>query len=187
MASSTAALLPALRPLGELEQGAFDALVAHSAAIAAGTRTAAELHADPALRTVDVSGALHRALLSLFLEAARANTTTEMLVSELTSVLSEPRARAIASILAEGGPTLCGAVAAAGFGPAEIVDVHWQRRTVAGPADGGRALYAITLTTRRLGDATPSTIQFSASIEQLSALVAELKNALHQVERECAE
>ena len=186
MASSTAALLPALRPLGELEQGAFDALVAHSASIAAGTRTAAELHAEPALRGVDGSGTLHRALLSLFLEASRAGTGTEMLVSELASVLPEPRARSIAAILAEGGPTLCGAVAAAGFGPAEIVDVQWQRGTVAGPTEGGRALYAITLTTRRVGDASPSHLQFSATSEQLSALVAELRAALHQVERECA-
>ena len=181
MATGVSAMMPALAPLKGLDDGAFETLVSLSAAIAAGNRTADELQRAPAMQGVDPSRSLHRALLAFFLEAARAGAGTDALLPELVAILPEKRARAIAALLAEGNAALRGAVSASDFGPPEIVDVQWQRSTVVAPTDEGRALYVVTLTTRQPGAPSTSSLQFTANIEQLTALVTDLKGAIRQV------
>ena len=75
-------------------------------------------------------------------------------------------------------------------GPAELVDVRWQRATIAAagrelPRPGGTPLYTVTLTTRS-PDGSTRPLQFSASIEELSDLVRELKCCMRSIERECS-
>ena len=184
-ATAISPLLAALEPLKDLDDGAFETLVSLSAAIAAGHRTADELQRAPAMQGVDASRSLHRALLAFFLEAARGGVSTEAVLPDLAAILPEKRARAIAALLAEGNAMLRAAVSASDFGPPEIVDVQWQRSTVVAPTDEGRALYVITLSTRQPGQAETSRLQFSANVEQLTALVTDLKGAIRQVDREC--
>ena len=67
-----------------------------------------------------------------------------------------------------------------------MVDVAWQRSTVVASRQraDARSLYVVTLTTRQPGgELTP--LKFSATTEQLSSLVAELKQAVRQVEVLC--
>ena len=81
-----------------------------------------------------------------------------------------------------------GALESISLGPAELIDVHWHRATIAAagyeqPRKGGTPLYTVTLTTRS-PDGSTKPVQFSCSTEELTTLVQDLKNALLQVDRE---
>ena len=67
-------------------------------------------------------------------------------------------------------------------------DISWERSAVVASKyqpDASGSLYVITLTIRR-PDGTTAPLQFTATYEQLSDLVGELKSAVKQVERERA-
>ena len=122
--------------------------------------------------------------MSLFLEAARVGISTESLTSALGSVLPADRAQTIASLASDGQRPMRQALDALNLGPDELVDVQWQRASIAAagherPRPGGTPLYTITLTTRAPnGKITP--IQFTATCEDLTDLVRELKSAMRQ-------
>ena len=129
---------------------------------------------------------MHAALVKLFLEAARCGATPDALASELADVLSPAQARVVCELFKRRRDGLRAALEACSFGPPQLVDVQWHR-SVMGSAKqralGRSALYAVTLTTRQ-GEAL-DTVRFTATVEQLTCLVAELKSAVKQVDHEC--
>ena len=183
MTDVTTALLPALKPLAALADGAFSELVALSAGVAAGTKGPEDLAAAPALRGLAGLPPVHEALVAVFLDCARLGTAADDLAKALAPTLPAARAQAVAALLDEGRRALCASLEDCGFGPPEVVDVAWQRSTVVASRQkaDARSLYVVTLTTRQpSGELRP--LKFSATTEQLSALVAELKSAVRQVE-----
>ena len=177
-----AALLPPLRPLSGLSDG-FDELIAQCAGVAIGKRSAAEV-----VRGSRLPAETTEALVALFLEVARVGTPADELTTALSSVLPAERASAIATLAADGQPTLRTTLESLSLGPEQLVDVSWTRATVAAagleqPRPGGTPVYTVTLTLRR-PDGAARPLQFAASIEELHDLVATLKSAMRAVERE---
>ena len=186
MTDVTTALLPALKPLAALADGAFSELVALSAGVAAGTKGPEDLAAAPALRGLAGLPPVHEALVAVYLDCARLGTAGDDLAKALAPALPAGRAKAVAALLDEGRRALVAALEDGGFGPPEVVDVAWQRSSVVASRQraDARSLYVVTLTTRQPGgELTP--LKFSATTEQLSSLVAELKQAVRQVEVLC--
>lgn len=183
---AVAPLLPSLRPLAA--SSGFEEHVRLCAQVAVGRRPAAEAAAAAAATGAPAESL--DALVTLFLEVARNGVSTEELAGALAGVLPAERARAIASTASEAQPTMASALEALRLGPAELVDVRWHRATIAAagrelPRPGGTPFYTVTLTTRR-PDGSTSPLQFSASTEELTDLVRELKSAMRQIEREAA-
>ena len=87
MTDVTAALLPALKPLAALADAAFDALVALSAGVAAGTKGPADLAAAPALRGLAGLPPVHEALVAVYLDCARLGTAGDDLAKALAPAL----------------------------------------------------------------------------------------------------
>lgn len=178
-------LAPLLRPLATVDDDTFDELLMLSAGASAGKVSdlsrVSELVADGA------AWPLHEALVALFLEAAREARTDELRTT-LASVLPESRVSAIVDLAGQGQSAMRTALHACGVGFASLVDVHWERTAIAASADGarggGESLYIVTLTTRGR-DGALQTTPFTASIEELSALVATLKAAVKQVGSVC--
>lgn len=188
MATTLEQAVAPLKAVRSLEQPAFDALLAASASLAAGAKGPDVLRSSAALDGVEGLEAAHQALAALFLHCARANVGSEELLAALSGALQPPRAQAVAEMLTRGGSTMRSAIEACGFGPPHIVDVSWERSAVVASKyqpDASGSLYVITLTIRR-PDGTTAPLQFTATYEQLSDLVGELKSAVKQVERERA-
>jgi hypothetical protein len=135
----------------------------------------APAEAAHAAATAGTAAAVQDALVSLFLEAARTGVSAEELASSLGSVLPDARARAIAALAAEGQPSMRSAIEALSLGPDQLVDVSWQRASVAAsgrelPRAGGTPLFTVTLTVRG-SDGTMRPLQFTANSEELTDLV----------------
>lgn len=164
-------LLPSLKPFATSPQ--FEEHVKLCAQVAVGRRSDAD--ASAAAAASGTPAETMRALVALFLEAARSGVAADELQTALSAVLPEARARSIAVTAAEGQPSVRAALDALSSGPAELVDVKWHRATIAAsgrdlPRAGGTPLYTITLTTRE-SDGSTHPLQFSASIEELTDLV----------------
>ena len=186
MEATLPSLLPALKAFAKAD--AFDESVALCAQVAVGRKAPTET-AKAAAAAGTTSAALD-ALVSLFLEAARVSVSADDLASALSAVLPAERARTIATLAADGQKPMRQALEMLNLGPDELVDVQWQRASVAAaglerPRPGGTPLYTVTLTTRAT-DGTTTPIQFTATSEDLTDLVRELKSAMRQVERELA-
>ena len=179
-------LLPALKPFAAASS--FNEQAKICAQVACGIKTA-----DDAAAVAEAAGTPAEsldALIALFLEAARVGVSSEELSGALGGVLPADRAKAVAALATEGQPTMRSALETLTHGPAELVDVRWQRATIAAagrelPRPGGTPLYTVTLTTRS-PDGSTRPLQFSASIEELSDLVRELKCCMRSIERECS-
>lgn len=185
-ASALPALLPALRPLATAD--AFDEQVALCAQVAVGRKAPSD--ASKIAAASGTPSVAQDALVSLFLEAARVGVSADDLASALGSVLPEERARTIASLASDGQRPMRQTLDALNLGPDELVDVQWQRASIAAagherPRPGGTPLYTVTLTTRA-ANGTTTPIQFTATSEDLTDLVRELKCAMRQCERELA-
>ena len=184
--AALASLLPQLRPFATAD--GFDEQIALCAGVAIGRKAPAE--AERAAAAAGVAMEAQKALVSLFLEAARTGVASSDLAASLESVLPAQRANAVAALATEGLPTLRGTIESLSLGPEELVDVRWHRASVAAAAReqqrvGGVPLYTITLTVRAQ-DGTTRPLQFTAGAEELHELVATLKGAVQQVEREVA-
>ena len=170
---SLSALLPSLRHLSSGPAPKFEEHARLCAQVAIGRCSDADASAAAAASGTPVESL--RALVVLFLEAARAGMAAGEIQAALTAVLPEERARSIAAIATEGQPTVRAALEALSLGPAELVDVRWHRATIAAagrevPRAGGTPLYTITLTVRD-ADGSTRPLLFSANVEELTDLV----------------
>ena len=148
-------ILPRLKPLATAQ--AFEEQIALCAQVAAGRKAPTE--ASHAAAAAGTPSEVQDALVSLFLEAARTGVSAEELGSTLSAVLPDARARAIAALAAEGQPSMRSAIEALSMGPDQLVDVSWQRASVAAsgrelPRPGGTPLFTITLSVRGADGAT---------------------------------
>jgi hypothetical protein len=180
--SEIAHLTSELRPLGDVPAETYEPLVKLCAGVAAGRKEPADALRAAALAGVDDEVA--EVLIALFLEATRLGVTTEALESALASVLPAERARGLAGLASEAQSSIASTLEAVGSGPDELLDVSWTRASV-DMSSGQRIraygipLYTVTLTTRTpAGEMKP--IQFCATLEGLTDLVAQLKAAAHQ-------
>ena len=115
--------------------------------------------------------------------------SSEELSGALGGVLPADRAKAVAALATEGQLTMRRSRDTDACGQRSW-STCWQRATIAAagrelPRPGGTPLYTVTLTTRS-PDGSTRPLQFSASIEELSDLVRELKCCMRSIERECS-
>lgn len=166
-----APLLPPLRPLSACSS--FEEQVRVCAQVATGKRPDADTSAAASSSSTPVESL--RGLIVFFIEAARQSASAADLEAALASVLPADRAHTVATVAAEGQLTMRAALDALSLGPAELVDVHWQRATIVAaghelPRPGGTPLYTVTLTTRA-PDGSTKPLQFWADTEELTDLV----------------
>ena len=177
-------LLSALRPLAAIES--FEEHVKLCAGVARGSNSPGDVERAGAAIGLPLS--VQEALVSIFVEATRTGVTSDDLIAPLSSVLPPDRARIIASAAADGQRSMRAAMDSLSLRPDEVINVTWERATVAAaareqPLPGGTPAYTICLTLRA-PDGNTRPVTFSASVEELTDLVASLKGAVRQVERE---
>lgn len=182
-------LLSSLGALGKLNDDGFGQILGAAKALARGSSTTLAPVAQASIHDLDPGGEMQEALVALYLHTSTEGSGAEALASGLVGLMSDLRARAVAKALVHDHGSMRTALeAAGGMGIAQLIDVNWERSSVAAwkqqPRAGG-TLYVVNLTTRA-PDGTEAKVHFSADAEQLADLVAELKGAMRQVEVETA-
>lgn len=166
-----ATLLPALKPLSSVES--FEPVLTVCAQVAAGRKSSGE--ASSVAAVAGLPPATHASLIALLLEVARQGIGADELEQALAAVLPAERAKAVAALATKAQPALHAVLESISLGLDELVDVSWQRSTVAAagreqPRAGGDPIYTVTLTLRA-ADGSSRLLQFVASIEDLTELV----------------
>eukprot|EP00965_Chrysotila_dentata_P225825 6195021-Pleurochrysis_carterae.AAC.1 len=174
-----------LAALAAVDDAGFAALLARAANVMEGRGEIEDFSPMRAHSDDDLAEKAFLALLDILLEAVRLGTPFDEVSREYCDSLGPRRAAQVADAVRKKEEAVHFALEACTLNPAELVDVHWQRSTIVANSQNSQrgSLYSIVLTTRE--GANTRKLHFTANVEQLSGLVAELRRAAKQLDHEC--